>query len=400
MSQPNAVPSLSSEYISHRLRNVYANADAASLEAWRSAKRATSNSTGVVPDQSTQIAGNHSAIEQTLAFLDLHLPHWDSAPSSPLPLPPVTTVPTKETASAHGPQSPPAFPVAPTTSMGDRENTSAVQPRSPTLVSDGNRSVSLLQQDLTIAAALIEASVTSPDNHSTTTVTVPAAASGQGESSGSGSRGKKRCSSEMQTATSVSSGSGMAQKRSKLEQQLERCWGIIRRFRNRGGVMPRHQKRVSGAKKSSRSSAAEPSTTSSPRGQNFDLHQQENDDLELDLEHQDAAKLKCWKQAVVRECNGSKGSSDGSSSSIGEASGSGGVRQGQHSCPAEVRELLDTHMPLWRDASLKKAHGIVERYVQRGGILPREWRDRQNCPVREQEYQDANKLKHWKQAMR
>lgn len=38
--------------------------------------------------------------------------------------------------------------------------------------------------------------------------------------------------------------------------------------------------------------------------------------------------------------------------------------------------------------------------MQRGGVLPREWRDRKNCPLREQEYCDANKLKHWKQAVR
>jgi len=50
-------------------------------------------------------------------------------------------------------------------------------------------------------------------------------------------------------------------------------------------------------------------------------------------------------------------------------------------------------------SSMQKAYDIVERYKQRGGTLPRELRDHQNDPIREQEYRDAQKLNKWKQAL-
>ena len=50
-------------------------------------------------------------------------------------------------------------------------------------------------------------------------------------------------------------------------------------------------------------------------------------------------------------------------------------------------------------SSIQKARDIVSRYKSRGNILPRELRDHQNDPEREQEYRDAQKLNKWKQAL-
>jgi hypothetical protein len=46
------------------------------------------------------------------------------------------------------------------------------------------------------------------------------------------------------------------------------------------------------------------------------------------------------------------------------------------------------------------AHDIVERYHQRGQIFPCRWVDRQNDPVKEQEFKDALKLTRWKLALK
>ena len=50
--------------------------------------------------------------------------------------------------------------------------------------------------------------------------------------------------------------------------------------------------------------------------------------------------------------------------------------------------------------ALSFAKGIVQRYKERGNVLPREWSNTNNDPVREQEYRDAGKLRKWKQALR
>lgn len=50
-------------------------------------------------------------------------------------------------------------------------------------------------------------------------------------------------------------------------------------------------------------------------------------------------------------------------------------------------------------SSMQKAQDIVNRYISRGNVLPRELRDHQHDPVREQEYRDAQKLNKWKQAL-
>jgi hypothetical protein len=48
---------------------------------------------------------------------------------------------------------------------------------------------------------------------------------------------------------------------------------------------------------------------------------------------------------------------------------------------------------------MQKAQDIVNRYTARGNLLPRELRDHQHDPCREQEYRDAQKLNKWKQAL-
>jgi hypothetical protein len=193
-------------------------------------------------------------------------------------------------------------------------------------------------------------------------------ASVTGASTGSGS--KKRDSVELPLPEDMargggSSGSGAGPlKRARAELQLERCKDIIRRFHARGDVMPRHQKRVTPGSSSGGGTAKKKGVVEGG--------------ADMAQEHQDAARLKLWKQKQAL-----------------------GRREGQQGGElAEVHALLDRHMPLWRDPTLRTAHEIAKRCAQRGGVLPREWRDRKNCPVREQEYQDANKLKHWKQAVR
>lgn len=162
-------------------------------------------------------------------------------------------------------------------------------------------------------------------------------------------RGKKRTISEVsQDGNPVEEAA--PNKRSKLDRQIEQCLAIIQRYQARGNVLPRSQKRIGGKRSCANT-------------------------LELQTEYQDSSKLKAWRQGLSGDAK-------------------------HLLCPVEIYCLMDANIPHWRDPSMKLAEEIVERYVQRGGILPREWRDRKNCPVREQEYQDANRLKHWKQAVR
>jgi len=50
--------------------------------------------------------------------------------------------------------------------------------------------------------------------------------------------------------------------------------------------------------------------------------------------------------------------------------------------------------------ALTFAKEIVERYKQRGNVLPKEWTCTSSDPAREQEYKDAGKLRKWKQALK
>ena len=50
-------------------------------------------------------------------------------------------------------------------------------------------------------------------------------------------------------------------------------------------------------------------------------------------------------------------------------------------------------------AAMTLARGIVQRYRERGCVLPKEWIQRKGNPEREQEYKDKNKLRKWRQAL-
>lgn len=324
-------------------------------------------------------------MEQALAYLDLHLPNWSSTPAPPpASASSISTPPINIGGYLTNSQCTPATTIIahePTVNQDDIISQEECSPV-PILNPDGLQH----QKDLSISSALIEASVATAPSSDTTTIDV----------SGCALCDKKRSSTVALVGHrtggdhGAGSHSGSEPKRSRLDQQLDRCRGIISRFRSRGGVMPRHQKRAAGRNKSVRVKNQSPSSAQRQLDEEELTQENEHPEVqkELEQEYQDAAKLKCWKLAVMRDCNHSDRT--GNENSARQSSG----------CPPEVRDMLDFHIPHWRDVSMKKAHEIVERYVQRGGILPREWRDRQSCPMREQEYQDANKLKHWKQAVK
>lgn len=49
---------------------------------------------------------------------------------------------------------------------------------------------------------------------------------------------------------------------------------------------------------------------------------------------------------------------------------------------------------------MRRAVDIVQRYHNRGNILPHQLADRQNDPVLEQEHLDAQKLSKWRQSVK
>ena len=79
-------------------------------------------------------------------------------------------------------------------------------------------------------------------------------------------------------------------------------------------------------------------------------------------------------------------------------------------CSDEVREYLDREIVGWRDevnsrkgmnraVQMQKAREIVQRYRERGNVIPRKLADR-STPEKEQEYKDAQKLTKWKQTLK
>ena len=110
-------------------------------------------------------------------------------------------------------------------------------------------------------------------------------------------------------------------------------------------------------------------------------------DAEKEQETRDAMKLNEWKQALQ-----------------------GNGRCPPFFCPDEVCMFLDESMPLWRDKLEKQmafnqkammyAAGIVERYENRGKILPVRSKECKADPSRAQEYRDAAKLNDWKQSLK
>jgi hypothetical protein len=280
-------------------------ADAVALDAWRGARAMSSSSSS----------------SAAAAFLDLHLPLWASPPPPCLPPPPpcppaaATQTQTQTQTQVEG--------------FGSSSSAYHLPARlgcgaggSHDLLGQHHSPMTMIAAPLSLvdsAAADISSDLLSPQPH-----------------------GQKR--GNLDSQGGAESTLGTAAKRSKLEQQVERCRDVIRRCRARGDQLPRHQKRVPGRKKQQQQAREEGREGGAEQQQE---EQQQQVSAELELEYQDAAKLKYWKQALLRE----------------GGSGSGGQGQGQ-GCPAEVRCLLDQHLPHWRDASLKRAHEIVERCVQ------------------------------------
>jgi ribosomal RNA-processing protein 8 len=104
---------------------------------------------------------------------------------------------------------------------------------------------------------------------------------------------------------------------------------------------------------------------------------------ELEQENKDVRKLGRWKQAL-------KG-------------------QGRSICSDEVRDYLDNNLKDWRndldEKAMEDAKAIVERANKRVenklNLLPRQIQNKnRNTPELEQEYKDAVKLGHWKQALK
>jgi len=146
--------------------------------------------------------------------------------------------------------------------------------------------------------------------------------------------------------------------REKLEKQLifnQKAMmfaeGIVARYEARGNVMPVRSKECKA-------------------------------DLTRVQEYRDAAKLNDWKQSL----RGNKTKTV---------------------CCDDVKAFLDEKLPLWRDMvkethndPMAKAIDIVQRYRERGHIMPREWREHHLDPVRAEEYKDASKLRNWKRALK
>ena len=95
-----------------------------------------------------------------------------------------------------------------------------------------------------------------------------------------------------------------------------------------------------------------------------------------------------WKETLKRTSEGRSG-------------------KGGHSCPPQLRDYLDQHIPEWRTEvreknipPIQRAQAIVARYEARGCVLPRQLVDRSHCPERHQEFKDAVRLKDWKRALR
>lgn len=52
-----------------------------------------------------------------------------------------------------------------------------------------------------------------------------------------------------------------------------------------------------------------------------------------------------------------------------------------------------------KSAAMLLAQEIVQRYRERGNVLPKEWIQRKGDPVKEREYRDKNKLRKWRQSL-
>jgi hypothetical protein len=223
-------------------------------------------------------------------------------------------------------------------------------------------------------------------------------------------------------------------RQAKFRPTMEAAQGIIERYYARGSVLPHVQLPREAAPSQESSSAADQSLTqsqdqvggssqeSSQRPTSLEEGGQSgtNQNVVVDgqgsstyptpsaaaQETHDAEALSRWRLQYNRSLTRKK-KSDSPDTSSDAAFDS-------------VRELLDQHIPNWREsfveygdpnASIKtprprhnvdpmlKATEIVRRYKERGNVLPKEWNDLKGNPDRMQEYKDASKLRKWRQAL-
>mmetsp|Transcript_30864 Transcript_30864/g.57566 ORF Transcript_30864/g.57566 Transcript_30864/m.57566 type:complete len:678 (+) Transcript_30864:100-2133(+) len=215
-----------------------------------------------------------------------------------------------------------------------------------------------------------------------------------------------------------------------VEHNMQIAEGIVRRFHDRGGLLPSREQpedqefrdamQLGGWKQALRGKTAQPcppevvhfldkempnwkdtthkniTSSAMQKAQGIVLRYLERgkvlprdlrgsdhvDEATRKQESRDSAKLNYWKLALK-------------------------TPQSRHKCPEPVRAYLDEHMPGWTNKirSINKepmefALEIVARYNARGNVLPRELKNRNGDPEREEEYRDATKLRNWKKALR
>lgn len=133
--------------------------------------------------------------------------------------------------------------------------------------------------------------------------------------------------------------------------QLKRATEIVERYRARGNVFPR------------------------------ELRDCGRGDPESQQEYRDACKVKTWKYSLLGK--------------------------NIYNCSDEVRDYLNENMPGWCDriyshqgqsssVQMKKAVEIVQRYRERGNVLPRRLKD----PTKAQETKDAINISTWKSSLK
>ena len=198
-------------------------------------------------------------------------------------------------------------------------------------------------------------------------------------------------------------------RQAKFRPSLETAQDIIERYYASGSVLPRVQSTVP----SMVTGVTDPQNdqeqgSSSPAIEGTGLQHTRSQQLSENAiqESEDAECLSRWRQQYHRLTTRKKKSSNHDVAS--------------NNAINSVRELLDHHIPNWREpfvdygdpnASIKtprprhnvdpmqKATEIVKRYKERGNVLPKEWHDLKGNPERMQEYKDASKLRKWRQAI-
>jgi hypothetical protein len=144
---------------------------------------------------------------------------------------------------------------------------------------------------------------------------------------------------------------GEEKKMANTLHQLKRATEIVERYRQRGNVFPRELRDC---------------------GRGDPVSQQE---------YRDACKVKTWKYSLLGK--------------------------NIYNCSDEVRDYLDENMPGWCDRvyshqgqssniQMQKAVKIVERYRERGNVLPRRLKD----PAKAQETKDAINISTWKSSLK